>query len=132
MTVHSPTRTVVYPGAPQVKQVVQGVHQPRLVEKGTGKIFLLVRDDVSVNGKLYVAPINRMTSMFSIKPDAFKERFEWYVEPSERPIPVDALSITDITAPQQLTQEGVEQSVRKKGGRPKGSKDRKPRAKRKS
>lgn len=125
------THSGVFPGAPQVKQIVQSIQQPRLVDKKTGEIYLLVRDDVAINGKLYVAPIKHMTSMFSIKPQQFKERFDWYVEPKDRPVAVDALTITDVTAPQQLTPDGVERSVRNKGGRPKGSKDKKPRARRK-
>ena len=102
----------VIPGAPQVKQIVQAGTQPKLVEKSTGELYMLVRDDVSENGKLYVAPLGMMTSMHSIKPEQFFERFEWYVEPGDRPIP-------EISKPH------------KKGGRPAGSKDKKPRARRK-
>jgi hypothetical protein len=120
----------VFPGAPQVKQIIQGVPQPKLVEKTTGKMFLLIRDDTAVNGKLHVAPIKHMTSMFSIKPEAFKERFEWYVEPKDRPVPVEAMTITEVTAAQELTADGVEKSTRRRGGRPKGSKDKQPRKKR--
>ena len=127
-TTHSP----VFPGAPQVKQILQGVPQPKLVDKKTGEMFLLIRDDVEANGKLHVAPIKHMTSMFSIKPEQFKERFDWYVEPKDRPIPVEAMTVTEVTASQELTEDNVERSVRNKGGRPKGSKDKKPRAKRKN
>ena len=125
------TPSNLFPGAPQVKQVIQSVPQLKLVDKRTGEMFLLVRDDVAANGKLHVAPIKHMTAMFSIKPEQFKERFDYYVEPKDRPVPIEAMTVTEVTASQGLTAEAVEHSVRNKGGRPKGSKDRKPRAKRK-
>jgi len=120
----------VFPGAQQAKQIMGQVPQLKLVDKTTGELFLLMRDDVAENGKLQVAPIKHMTSMFSIRPEAFKERFDYYIEPKDRPVPVEALTITELTAQQELTPEGVEKSTRRRGGRPRGSKDRQPRKKR--
>lgn len=103
--------------------------QPRLVEKETGEIFILVRDDVAENGKLYVAPYKDMTSMRSIRPEAFKERFEWYVEPQDRPVPVsETTTVEQSSVP--LTAETVEKKLKPRGGRPKGAKDKKPRRRR--
>jgi hypothetical protein len=109
---------------------MQEIPQLKLVEKSTGQIFLLLRDDVAVNGKLHVAPIKHMTSMFSIKPEEFKERFDYYVEPKDRPVPIEAMTVTELTAAQELTPEGINRSTRPKGGRPKGSRDTKPRRRR--
>ena len=120
----------VFPGAPQVKEIMQGVQQPKLVDKQTGEMFMLVRDDVSANGKLYVAPLKHITSMFSIKPAAFKERFDYYIEPKDRPLPVEAMTVTEVAVAQELTPATVEESTRRRGGRPKGSKDTKPRKRR--
>lgn len=119
-----------YPSLQQAKQIISSVPQPRLVDKQTGELFLLIRDDVSVNGKLWIAPQSHMTQMFTVKPEAFKERFDWYVEPKDRPVPVEATTVTEINQDQTLTQEAVEKSTRRKGGRPRGSKDTKPRRRR--
>jgi hypothetical protein len=103
---------------------------PKAVHKGTGQVFILVRDDVKANGKLYLAPVGQMTSMRSIRPDEFKENFEWYVDPKDRPQPPREVFTAPLT-PEGTTQESVQASIeastKKKGGRPKGSKDTKPR-----
>lgn len=123
---------MVFPSGPR-KVMVGKISQPKLVEKATGQLYLLVRDDVEANGKLYVAPMGMMTSMISVKPDVFKERFEWYVDPQDRSVPVmkNPVGATDV---EPLTKEQVEKSLatKPKGGRPKGSKDTKPRKKRSS
>lgn len=75
------------PGLQPPPTVMQNSIQPKAIEKSTRQVFVVVRDDVAANGKLYIAPLGMMTSMRSIKPDEFKEKFEWYVPPSDRPIP---------------------------------------------
>jgi hypothetical protein len=105
-----------------------------LVEKATGNMFVLVRDDVSVTGNLWVAPSGALTSMEPITPEKFQERFDWYVSPQNKALaeelaggPVGPLvpfdQATDVPA------TGVPEPVqaKNKGGRPKGSKDTKPR-----
>ena len=101
----------------KAKTPIQSETRPQLVEKSTGQLYLLVRDDTAANGKLYVAPIGMMTSMTSLRPEAFKERFEWYVAPGDRPVPVDAITVREIPG----------EFVKNKGGRPRGSKDKRPR-----
>lgn len=92
-------------------------------------MFVLVRDDVKTSGKLHVAPVGEITSMRSIKPDAFRDEFEWYVDPKDRPVPVQQVTTVDLNS-KPKTKESVEASLKPKGGRPKGSKDKGPRKKR--
>lgn len=115
----------------QGKQNLDQALLPKAVNKHTGQVFILVRDDVKANGKLYLAPVGRMVEMRSIKPDEFKENYEWYVEPADRPQPTREVFSAPLTQ-EQTTQESVQASLdasypKKKGGRPKGSKDTKPR-----
>lgn len=124
---------MTFPGMKPPKTVVQGVSQPKLVEKATGQVYILVRDDTAVNGKLYVAPIGMMTSMRSIRPEVLKENFEWYVELKDRPVPAIEVESTEISSV-PLTQEEVDAAVaaifdapKKSRGRPKGAKDKKKR-----
>lgn len=114
-------------GMPSTKVILQNVTQPKVIEKATGKTFILVRDDVEANGKLYIAPQGMLTSMKSIKPAEFMERFAWPDVPVDTSGPVAETTTADIVS-QPLTQEAVEQSTRqRRGGRPKGSKDKQPR-----
>lgn len=120
---------MIFPGMRPPKTVVQEVSQPKLVERVTGQIYVLVRDDTAVNGKLYIAPIGMMTSMRSIKPEVLKEDFEWYVEPRDRPVPASETEVAEINSV-PLTEESVEvpaPTPKKSGGRPLGSKDKKKR-----
>lgn len=138
---------MTFPGMRPPKTVVQGVSQPKLVERSTGQVYILVRDDTAVNGKLYIAPIGMMTSMRSIRPEVLKENFEWYVELKDRPVPVREVDATEMSSV-PLTEEEVDAGVaaifdtpeaveaaveaitdppKKRGGRPKGSKDTKKR-----
>jgi hypothetical protein len=87
--------------------VMQNSTQPKAIEKATGQVFMVVRDDVAANGKLYIAPLGMLTSMRSIKPEVFKENFEWYVPPADRPLPVVREIPANNTQQQPLTPEGA-------------------------
>lgn len=120
----------VYPGMQPAKTYLEGRVQPRLVHKASGQMFVLVRDDVKENGRLYIAPQGMITSMRSILPEEIAEYFEWYVEPSDRPKPDIVVETADQTS-QPITEETVQENIKakKKAGRPKGKKDSKPRTK---
>lgn len=87
------TKMGFFPGQQVPKTILQGESRPRAIRKETGEMFLLVRDDTAVNGKLYIAPVGAMTSMQSIRPEQFKAEFEWYVEPKDRPVPVREVDV---------------------------------------
>lgn len=101
-----------FPGQQVPKTVLRGESRPRAIRKETGEMFLLVRDDTAVNGKLYIAPIGAMTSMRSIRPDQFKAEFEWYVEPKDREVPVREVDVQNqmFTNVTPTTQEVVDQA----------------------
>lgn len=112
---------------------MQQAFLPRLVEKSTGQLFTLVRDDVKVTGVLWVAPVGMTTSMQSTTPELFKERFEWYVDPKDRPLPTESAPPLDgETVETGAEVEAVSETsvFRNKGGRPKGARDKQPRKRR--
>lgn len=120
---------MTFPGALPEKTIMGDQAQPRLVEKATGHVFVLVRDDTATTGKLHVAPLGLLTSMQSVKPADFKERFDWYTPPSEREVPVREVMagpVNDIRSEAEQTEEvtAAVATVRKRAGRPKGSRDR--------
>lgn len=69
-----------------------------------------------------------MTSMIPLSPDQFEERFEWYVDPKNREFAEEMAGgpIGPLT-PFPETNQTVETPPKRRGGRPKGSKDKQPR-----
>lgn len=116
---------MTFPSMKPAKVILESVSQPKLVHKSSGQVFVVVRDDVKENGKLYIAPVGAITSMKSIRPEEVKEFFEWYTEPSQRPKADVEVNTSDLASP-PTTQESVEASMKPKSrGRPKGSKNKK-------
>ena len=97
------------PGLQPPPMVMQNTVQPKAVQKSTGHLYVVVRDDVAANGKLYIAPVGMLTSMRSIRPEEFKEQFEWYLPPSERPTPARVIAAND-TQQQPLTAEKAQET----------------------
>jgi hypothetical protein len=92
----------------------------RIIEKATGHIWVLVRDDAKTTGFVYAAPQDAMTSMVPFTPEQFVDQFDWYVTTEERmqAVAIDKEQIKETPNP------------RNRGGRPKGAKDKKPRKRR--
>jgi len=132
---------MVLPGLEPPTIPLQNRSQPKAIEKASGQVFVIVRDDVAANGKLYIAPIGMMTSMRSIKPEEFRENFTWYTPTEDRPLPVREIAAND-TQQLPLTPDSIvaqwpegrtvddppaeaEAAAPKKRGRPVGSKNKK-------
>ena len=121
---------MIYTPGYRARTPIQASSQPRIVEKESGELYVLVRDDVMATGFLWISPVGALTSMIPVTPPQFEERFEWYVDPKNKAFAEEMAGgpVGPLTPfPDQDVAPEMPAPPKNRGGRPKGSKDKQPR-----